>query len=164
MLTLKEWMELVEYRITEGSMWYEYGPGVYSFSYWNGDHDGHSSNIVFETSTQKVLQVEVCDYKNNRAYRRLLGTSEHEEAWDGVKFVNLESDDDFMQKAMAIFAGEEYDTRVTVPIELPDEELFTLMKLAHERDITFNQLCEQAIMEMLKKHDIELANEYGVYQ
>jgi predicted HicB family RNase H-like nuclease len=32
-----------------------------------------------------------------------------------------------------------------VPIELPDDELFQLMRMAHERDITLNQLVEEAL-------------------
>ena len=32
------------------------------------------------------------------------------------------------------------DNRVDVPIELTDEQWYSLMKMAHERDITLNQL------------------------
>ena len=41
MITLKEWMELVDYRITEGSdyCWSCYGPDAYSLDSWNGDQD-----------------------------------------------------------------------------------------------------------------------------
>jgi predicted HicB family RNase H-like nuclease len=69
----------------------------------------------------------------------------HVEAWEDVNYVSLEVVDDFYQKASAIMAGVEYDTRVSVPIELPDEELFQLMRMAHERDITLNQLVEEAL-------------------
>jgi len=37
------------------------------------------------------------------------------------------------------------DNRVDVPIELTDEDWFSLMKMAHERDITLNQLVEQIL-------------------
>ena len=46
---------------------------------------------------------------------------------------------------MAIRAGEEYDTRVSVPVDFSDEELLKYMKIAHDRDITFNQLVEEAL-------------------
>jgi hypothetical protein len=42
-----------------------------------------------------------------------------------------------------------YDTRVSVPIDLSDDGMFTLMKMAHERDITFNQMVEQVLREQL---------------
>lgn len=67
------------------------------------------------------------------------------EAWDGVNYVDLEEDDDFIQKALSIKAGEDYDTRVSVPIDLPDDVAFELMKRAHDRDITFNQMVEEVL-------------------
>jgi hypothetical protein len=72
------------------------------------------------------------------------GTSANE-AWDDVNYVDLESDDDFIQKGLAIKEGEDYDTRVSVPLDLPDDVLFELMKQAHERDITLNELMEDVI-------------------
>ena len=67
------------------------------------------------------------------------------QAWDDVDYVDLESDDDWIQKALSIKAGEDYDTRVSIPLDLPESELFALMRAAHERDITFNQLVEEAL-------------------
>lgn len=160
MLTLKEWMELTEYRITEGSEygWQCFGPNAYGLNSWSGEQDGHSFNIEFDTRTQTVYVVEVCDYRHQRAYRiinpdyrqaylneaKTHGVRE-KEAWDDVDFVDLESDDDFIQKALAIRAGEDYDTRVSIPVDFPDDVLFTLMKQAHEQDITFNQHVENIL-------------------
>ena len=39
----------------------------------------------------------------------------------------------------------ETDNRVDVEIELNDEEWYTLMKIAHEQDITLNQLVERVL-------------------
>jgi len=43
MITLKQWMEVVNYRITEGSQfqWECYGSHAYTLDSWNGDIDGH---------------------------------------------------------------------------------------------------------------------------
>jgi hypothetical protein len=78
-----------------------------------------------------------------------------DEAWDDVNYVDLEVDDDFFQKCLAIRAGEDYDTRVSVPIDMSDEELLKYMKLAHERDVTFNELVEEALRQAIKQHGIE---------
>jgi hypothetical protein len=156
MLTLKEWMELVDYKVTEGSDYYTNIPGLYSMSSWNGEQDGHSFFIAFDPKDeQRVYVVEACDYANKRAYRLkdpaiVLDT----EAWDIVDFVDLETDDDFIQKALAIKAGEDYDTRVSVPLVLEDELLFELMKKAHERDITLNQMVEEILREVLEQENI----------
>lgn len=160
MLSMKEFMELVDYRITEGDIycWDCFGSDAYSLSAWNGDHKGWSFNIVFDTRSQEVYVVEVCDYKNNRAYRIInpdykndhdLEAENREvcskEAWDDVNFIDLDVDDDFIQKALSIKSGEEYDTRVQIPVDFSDEELLRYMKMAHERDMTFNEFIEIAL-------------------
>ena len=166
MLTVKEWMELVDYRITEGSTygWQFYGYNAYCLDSWNGDHDGHSFTIIFDTKTQEVFEVQAHDFRNDRAYRMINPnyTQAHtkettnrgvpDEAWEDVHYVDLEADDDFMQKALAIAAGEDYDTRVSVPIDFSDEELLKYMKLAHERDMTFNQFIEEALRAVLEDY------------
>jgi hypothetical protein len=157
MITLKEWMEVSNYRITEGSDYYAYG-GAYALTSWSGSQGGYSLEIIFDPKTQVVYEVQACDYKHNRAYRLInedhKEESRDDEAWDDVKWIDLEVDDDWIQKALSIVAGEDYDTRVSVPIDLSDAELLTYMKLAHERDITFNQLVEQALREAIEREGI----------
>lgn len=163
MISMQEFMEVVKYRITEGDdyTWHCFGNSAkpYSLSAWNGDHDGWSFNIVFDTGTQEVYMVESCDYKHQRAYRLINpnwqqaytdyakkhSPAHANEAWDGVDFVDLESDDDWIQKALAIRDGQDYDTRVSVPVDMDRDDLFTLMHMAHERDLTLNQLVEEIL-------------------
>jgi hypothetical protein len=169
MITMKEWMELVDYKITEGGDfgWQCYGPNSYQLSSWNGLHDkgGWSFNIVFSTKSQKVYEVAVCDYTNDRAYRMINPdyVKKHKkeakarnvdlnEAWDCVDYIDLEVDDDFIQKCLAIKTGEDYDTRVEVPIDIPDNELLQYMKMAHERDMTFNEFVETALRFAIEEH------------
>ena len=120
MITLKEWMEVSNYRITEGSdyCWKCFGPNAYSLDSWSGDQEGYSLPVLFDTKTQEVYQVEAHDYARSRSYRRTnpeylrqfedakCQYGAEDEAYDGVKFVDLENDD-FIQKALAIVAGEE---------------------------------------------------------
>jgi glutaredoxin len=176
MITLKEFMELVDYRVTEGSeyCWECFGSNAYSLSYWNQDHNGHSICIIFDTRTHEVYTVEACDYKHDRAYRLInpdyktahdneaVGRDvDANQAWDDVNYVDLDVDNDFIQKALAIIAGEDYDTRVQVPVDFTDEELLTYMKLAHERDITFNQLVEEALQAAIDEYKLDLVHETG---
>jgi predicted DNA binding CopG/RHH family protein len=165
---MKEWMELVDYKITEGGDygWQCFGPNSYRLDSWNGVHGagGYSFSIVFSTKTQKVYEVSMCDYTNDRAYR-MINPSKIEkhrneaqsksvlanQAWDGVDYVDLDVVDDFIQKALAIRAGERYDTRVQVQVDFSDEDLLQYMKIAHERDITFNQLIEDALRHAIEE-------------
>jgi len=160
MITMKEWMELVNYRITEGSDygWQCYGSDVYQLDSWNGEQDGHSFTITFDTRDQTVYEVQAHDYVHNRAYRMVnqdfakkmkkeakKRDVDKDQAWDEVNYIDLEVDDDFIQKCLAIREGKDYDTRVEVPIELDDDTMFALMKMAHEHDITFNKLIENVL-------------------
>jgi len=169
MITMKEWMELVGYRITEGSdyMWQCYGSNAYALDSWNGEQDGHSFTVIFDTKDQTVYEVQAHDYVHNRAYRMInedfrkknkkeakKRDIDKDNAWDDVNYVDLDVDDDFIQKCLSIRAGEDYDIRVSVPMDFSDEELLTYMKLAHEQDITFNQLVEQALREAIDRAGI----------
>ena len=73
-------------------------------------------------------------------------------AWDEVDYVDLDVDDDFIQKALAIRDGEDYDTRVQIEVNFDDAELLEYMKIAHDRDITFNELVEIALQEAIDQH------------
>ena len=166
MITLKEWLEVVNYRVTEGSnfMWNCYGPDSYSLDSWDHKHDGSSFTITFDTRTQRVYEVQAHDYKNQRAYRlinsefRAIMEQEADyrhvnkkEAWEDVNYVDLEADDDWIQKAIAIAAGAEYDTRVSIPLELDDADLLALMKQAHAADLTFNEFVEDILRDYIDK-------------
>jgi hypothetical protein len=169
MLSLKEWMVIVDYRITEGSTygWECYGYNAYCLDSWNGDHDGHSFTVIFDTKTQEVYEVQAHDFRNDRAYRiihpnyapkhmmEVAGRGVDDVAWEDVEYVDLEADDDFMQKALAIAAGEDYDTRVSVPLDFTDEELLKYMTMAHERDMTFNQFVEEALRNAIEEHNTD---------
>lgn len=171
MITLKQWMEVCDYRITEGSeyQWQCFGPTAYRLDSWNGDHDGHTVTVLFDTATQEVYQVEAFDYRRERAYRmtnpdfiesfkaECEARKVIDEAWerdDGtpVKFTDLEVDEDWLEKAAAIVSEQDdYDTRVQVPLTLPDDELFRLMRMAHERDMTLNQFVEEILQTVIDK-------------
>jgi hypothetical protein len=161
---MKEWMELVSYRITEGSDygWQCYGSNAYQLDSWNGEHDGHSFSIIFDNTDQTVYEVQAHDYVHDRAYRMVNEDFQKklrkeakrrdvnkDEAWEGVNYIDLEVDDDFIQKCLAIRAGEDYDTRVQVPVDFSDEDLLQYMKMAHERDMTFNEFVEEALRHAL---------------
>ena len=159
MITIRDFMEVIDYRITETSEygWGCYGSDAHSMDSWSGpDDDRYSVGIVFDRKSQTVYEMAVCDYIANRAYRWIhpdyrgeynRAAAQHsvppDEAWDGVNYIDLEVEEDILDKTRAIIAGVEYDTRVSVPVELSDSDLLALAKMAHQRDITLNQLiCE----------------------
>ena len=172
MITMKEWMELVGYRITEGAPygWQCYGSNAYCLDSWNGEHDGHSFTIIFDSKDQTVYEVQAHDYLHQRAYRminenffkKMKKEAKHrnvdkDQAWehdDGtpLNYVDLDVDDDFIQKCLSIAAGEDYDTRVQVPLDLDKETMYELMQQAHAQDITLNQLVERILIDVIDRH------------
>ena len=166
MITLKQWMETVDYRITEGNRfgWDCYGLDAYTLDSWDGFQDGSTLSITFDTRTQTVYQVEAFDYANERAYRIInpeylaLYREELDRrgadkcAWEGVKFTDLEVDEDWLEKARAIFLGVDYDTRVSIPVDFTDAELLKYMTMAHEQDMTFNAFVEKALQNAIDEH------------
>lgn len=167
MIAIKDWMEIINYKITEGYEfgWDTFGDNAFCLSSWNGDQDGWSTNITFDTKTQVVYSIETCDYKNSKAYRLIhpdyiqayriregqLGNA----AWDDVFWTDLELAEDIMEKTKSIVNNEPYSARVSVPLELDDDEIFKLMTLAHEQDITLNQLVENILKEVIEKEKNE---------
>ena len=162
-------MEIVDYKITEGSDfgWNCYGKDVHMLDSWNGEQDGHSFTVIFDTKDQTVYEVQAHDYVHNRAYRMINPDFQKkakkearkrdvnkDNAWDDVNYIDLEVDDDFIQKCLSIKAGENYDTRVSVPLELDDDQLFELMRIAHEQDITLNYLVENILRNVIAKEGI----------
>ena len=95
---------------------------------------------------------EVCDYRNNRAYRISLERHEDDDTgWDGVEWIDLATDSDFLEKARAILNKEEYDTRIVIPLSLSDGELLILFEMAHEADMTFNDYVAGIIAKQLTR-------------
>lgn len=166
MITMKEWMELVDYRITEGSDygWQCYGSNTYQLDSWNGLHDkgGFSFSITFDTKDHTVYEVQMHDYTNQRAYRMINEDFQKkhrkeakrrdvnlDEAWDDVNYTDLEVDDDFIQKALAIKAGKDYENTVSVPLDLPDDLLLEAAMNAHRQGITLNEYINNALHELV---------------
>jgi len=157
--------ELTEYKLTEVDkfQWLCYGDHAYNFSYWNDEkihHGEFSMNAIVRLNSMVLEAVEVCDYKNNRAYRWFnpnTGAREayikegpahgenYRQAWDDIDFTELEVLDDFIAKAEAIRDGRDYDTRVTIPIDISDTDFASIARMAHDRDITFNQMIEHIL-------------------
>ncbi len=162
MTHLKDFIEAIEYKVTGGSeyQWDCFGPNA---RYLDCDETEDSSSTyhasaIFDSITQQVYSIEVWDYANDREYRwidkayikdHMKACTEHEvdvyESLDNLNYIDLDVAEDILEKVNAIINRVDYDTRVKVPVDFSDEDLLQYMKLAHEMDITFNELVERAI-------------------
>ena len=160
MITLKDYLEAIDYRITGGSeyQWKCFGDNA---RYLDSDSpvlNEYSVSCVFDSVDQTVYSIEAWDYDNDRVYRwihpayvkkHMKACAKHDvdvySASDTMNYTDLDVAADILEKARAIVLQEEYDTRVMVSVDFTDEDLLQYMKLAHSMDITFNELVEQAL-------------------
>lgn len=170
MITLQQYMDAVEYRISEGSdyTWDSFGQTAYRLeSFVDNDVAKYHISIVFDTTNKTVYEVEAHDYIAGHAYRytnplwvdAVRQEAKHrgvnyDIAYDAVKFTDLEVEDDWLEKARAIVRGEDYDTRVKIPLELDKEELLQLMTAAHEQDITLNDYVERILRQYVLDYEV----------
>lgn len=162
MITLKDFMEAVSYRITEGSDygWQCFGPNARYLDCQGSEvNQDYSVSCVFDSKDQTVYSVEAWDYRNNREYRWIHPDFQEafnkeakqreldpKESFDGNKYIEIEVVGDILGKTRAIVNGEEYDDRIQIEIELEDDIMLQCMLAAHKRDITFNQLVEEILI------------------
>lgn len=168
MITIKDFLETIQYKITDGAdyCWQCYGPNARSMDYWNGKHDNNGVTIcmVFDTKTQVVYEMEAWNSAKSREYRwihpdyRAVIKAEatkrgvdHSQSFDDNKFIDLEVAEDMLEKATAIVNGEDYDDRVIVPLTLDKEQMLMLMTLAHEADLTLNQFVEKVLRAEIER-------------
>jgi hypothetical protein len=55
----------------------------------------------------------------------------------------------------AYFGITANDGKESIDVEFSDEEILQYMKLAHERDITFNKFIELALRKAIEEHDLK---------
>jgi hypothetical protein len=134
----------------------------------SGKNNAHGS-VLFSTVDQTVYEAnvtaEICYPHGARKdvnYRWI--NPEYREAHDaeaeakGVKpnlvyedtnWTDLDVEEDFLEKATAIFSDKKFDERVLVPVELEDELIVHLAMEAHKRDITMNKMIEVILQQRI---------------
>jgi len=108
-------------------------------------------SMIFDINTDEVIEISIDDFSREVFYCLKNPKYKRYEDMNVAKTVELETDEDFLEKASAIIDGREYDSRVSIPLEMPDDELLMCMKLAHEEDITFNHWVERAVKQAIER-------------
>ena len=169
-MRLNEINEALDHKITGGSeyQWNCYPDG----RYLDYESDFAHVSILYSTVDQTVYQAEVSvkreawdedkkpyrwlnpDYKDALYKESKKRKVDPDIAWDDVKWIDLEMTEDFLEKATAIFNGEEYDTRVKIEFDLDDISILKLATEAHKRDITLNKMIEIILQEVIDSHRV----------
>lgn len=168
MTHLKDFIQAIEHKITGGSdyHWKCFGDNARYLDCADNEGVGgnYSISAIFDSQTQQVYCIEAWDYFNDREYRWIdkayikahtkacaKNKVDLYESMDGRNWIDLDLAEDILEKANALVNNKDYDTRVKVPVDFSDEDLLQYMKLAHEMDITFNELVERALREAINE-------------
>ena len=169
-MKLNEVNEALDHKITSGS---EYQWNCYPDArYLDYESDFAHVSVLYSTTDQTVYQAEVSvkreawdedkkpyrwlnpDYKDAFYKESEKRQVDIDIAWDDVKWIDLEMAEDFLEKATAIFSGEEFDTRVKVEFDLDERSILKLATEAHKRDITLNKMIEIILQEVIDNHRV----------
>ena len=169
-MRLNEINEALDHKITGGS---EYQWNCYPDArYLDYESDFAHVSVLYSTTDQTVYQAEVSvkreawdedkkpyrwlnpDYKDAFYKESEKRQVDIDIAWDDVKWIDLEMAEDFLEKATAIFSGEEFDTRVKVEFDLDERSILKLATEAHKRDITLNKMIEIILQEVIDNHRV----------
>jgi len=74
--------------------------------------------------------------------------------YDNVRYIDIEIKQDILEKAEAIMKGLPYDSRVMMDLDISDELFMQVAKLAHEKDITFNQMVAEILTEVIEREKL----------
>lgn len=170
--------ELLDHKITSGS---EHCWNCYPDArYLDYESDYAHVSALYSTITQEVYQIDVsvkreawatdkkpyrwlnkeyCEAYYAEATKRNIDPNQ---AWDDVKWIDLETEEDFFEKCKAMFNGIEFDTRIEVPLDLDDDLILKLAMQAHKRDITLNSMVEIILKEVIDKSVNETVDSYVI--
>jgi len=151
-------MSAFDYKITDGSeyLWKCYPDA----RFLNFESEYAYVSVVHCTTANVVYEVTI-ENKNDASPHRWINPdfidahdAESNErninpaiAWDDVRYIDVNSVDEFLTKAGSIFNGVELDTEVE--INLPDDELLEHLLAAHKQDITFNEYVNNALRAVI---------------
>lgn len=166
MISLEEWLELINYQVNHGSdvKWETFGPNAY---YMNSYKDDTDIGIIFDTETRDVYEVTVSDKKNRRAYRLIdpnyveaykksvIDSAFGNVAFDEVEYTDLEVHEDWLEKAEAILNDQPYSADIKITLDIDDDTLFILFKKAHEANMSFNEYVNRVLQEEMDRIEQE---------
>lgn len=171
MITLNEWLQEINFKVTSGGKygWQCYGDNAWMLDFCEEIDNRYriEANIILDTVTGRVYSVETTDYDSDRSYRLIDPTYQtaykneckdrgvKDEVYEGHKYIDLETDEDFLGKLRAIVNGTEYDERVVIPLDIDSDILHNLMLAAHQRDVTLNQFINDALEESFNNDSLE---------
>lgn len=111
-------------------------------------------SALVEVSTGKVVELtfEPVHQESQYIYRWINPDFKKMHISDpNLEYMDLEVWEDACEKFKACTECTDFDPSISVPVNLTDEEFLVLSKIAHEKNITFNQLVNDVLMQEMGK-------------
>jgi hypothetical protein len=166
-MKIDELLKVAKYQIIESTPyeWECFGSNVRFL-----DLDTPASNMnvvcVFDTETEELYSLELYDYERGHFYRWIAEDkldaviAEHAEydfdftvAFDDQTYTDVILED-IVEKITHIYAGREYDTRIMVPVNLPDKSLDLLEEIAAAQAITLDELTDSILRDAIEQQKV----------
>lgn len=126
-------------------------------------------SVVFDPKTQRVFEASVCSKNDNddtKLYRwidpfyRGAFKAECEArninadlAWDSTVWVDLEIEEDWLEKATAIFNDQPFNKDIMMEMDFDDDLLIVLALGAHKKNVTLNEHINSLLLDYIQRYD-----------
>ncbi|MCX7596581.1 MAG: hypothetical protein N2235_23095 [Fischerella sp.] len=167
-MDLRQVFEAVDYRIGAGApyQWLCYGDSAALLDLC--DIEGVVvGSVIYDTRTQEIYEITAEYTFDNPVCYRWTASEElirkrREEAvrrevddtlaWDDTKYTEVEVEEDMLEKLTAIVNHEDFDRRVSIPLDLTLEQELALYRAAHANDMSLNSFVEMVLKETVEKY------------
>lgn len=114
-ITIKDFLDLIKYRIYEGSnyQWECFGKNAFCFDYWDQEND-ISGGMIFDTETHVVYYVTFTNEKTDVSYRwvhpewrdiyaqEVINKGVSDMAWDDIPFIDIDDAEEMLEKSACL--------------------------------------------------------------
>lgn len=160
----EEYLKAIQFKITDGSefLWKCYGPNA---RFLESIDDNFHVSAIYDTVDQTVYEIAISStYEGDVRYKWFnpdyleayqAEANEREIQWDQCfddeRWAITESFDDILDKVTKILAGEEYDDRVIMKLDLGQDVIDRINQTAEMLGITPDELVTQILTQMVNE-------------
>ena len=154
--------------------WECYGENANFLEFQDVKGKGYA-HVIYDTKDYNVYEIHVEVPETEQCFRWLNSKTKEafykeserrgvnpNNAWDEVGYIHVETEELILEYLENIgeliyfnlpdIQSSAIDGKVSVPIDLSNEEMLMLMTKAHEADMTLNQFAEKILREMIERH------------
>lgn len=167
-MNLSEIIKITNFKMNEENipfLWNCFGKNARILDF-NSNNLSYSVSCVFDSETQKIYEVNICS--SDSKYYRWIDENfieivkkeycdkniDFKKATDELNWIDLDNTEDVLRKVTQVIENGVCDEYVVINLDLEKDVIFNLSMLAHEKNITLNEMIVEILRkEMNKKND-----------